>query len=38
MRISSYYVDSDYIQYLKDIEMNARGFTRVPNVEYIRTS
>ena len=34
MKISFYYVDSEYIQYLKDTEVNAHGFTRVPNVDY----
>ena len=34
MKISFYYVDSGYVQFLKDTEVNARGFTRVPNVEY----
>lgn len=29
-----YYVSSDFINYLKDVEINARGFTRVPNIEY----
>ncbi|WP_156036229.1 hypothetical protein [Butyrivibrio sp. AE3004] len=29
MKISFYYVE-----FLKDTEINARGFTRVPNVEY----
>ncbi|MBO6242157.1 MAG: type III toxin-antitoxin system ToxN/AbiQ family toxin [Butyrivibrio sp.] len=34
MKISFYYVDSEYVEFLKDTEINARGFTRVPNVEY----
>lgn len=34
MKKSFYYVDADYIQYLKEIEINERGFTTVPNVEY----
>ncbi len=29
-----YYVDKTYIDYLKNYETNARGFTKVPNVEY----
>ena len=36
MKISFYYVDTDYINYLKDIEINDRGFTTVPNVEYTK--
>ena len=32
MKISFYYVDSEYVEFLKDTEINARGFTRVPNV------
>lgn len=34
MKKSFYYVDANYIQYLKETEINARGFTTVPNVEY----
>ena len=34
MKKSFYYVDANYIQYLKEIEINKRGFTTVPNVEY----
>lgn len=34
MKKSFYYVNAEYIQYLKDMEINARGFTTVPNVEY----
>ena len=29
-----YYVSSDFIDYLQDVERKARGFTRVPNIEY----
>lgn len=29
-----YYVSSDYIKYLQKVEMESRGFTRVPNIEY----
>ena len=29
-----YYVAPDYINYLQKVEINKRGFTRVPNVEY----
>lgn len=34
MKISFYYINEDYIQYLKETEINARGFTCVPNMEY----
>lgn len=34
MKISFYYVDENYIKYLKEKEISARGFTCVPNVEY----
>ena len=34
MKKSFYYVNADYIQYLKETEIKARGFTTVPNVEY----
>lgn len=34
MKIAFYYVDPEYIQYLKAAEMEARGFTTVPNVAY----
>lgn len=34
MKISFYYVDEEYIQYLKEIETDARGFTCIPNMEY----
>ncbi len=34
MKKTFYYVDAKYINYLKEIEINARGFTTVPNVEY----
>ena len=29
-----YYVSSDFIDYLQDVERKAREFTRVPNIEY----
>lgn len=29
-----YYVSSNFIDYLQDVERKARGFTRVPNIEY----
>ena len=32
-----YYVDGDYIEYLKERETQARGFTCVPNVHYWST-
>ena len=34
MKIYFYYVKSDYIEYLKEYEKKARGFTCVPNVSY----
>lgn len=34
MKISFYYVDKDYIDYLKEIEVALRGFTTIPNMEY----
>ncbi len=34
MKISFYYVDAEYVRYLKDAEINERGFTTVPNMEY----
>lgn len=34
MKISFYYVDNEYIQYLKNIELNARGFSCIPNMNY----
>ena len=34
MKISFYYVDEKYIQYLKAIEVAERGFTTIPNMEY----
>ena len=33
-----YYVDADYIEYLKKTEESSRGFTRVPNVHYWNTN
>ncbi len=38
MKISFYYVDEDYINYLKEVEINSRGFTTVPNVRYANSS
>ena len=34
LKLSFYDVDKDYIKYLKQIEVNARGFTCVPDMEY----
>ena len=34
MDIRFYYVNSEYINFLKMYETNKRGFTCVPNVEY----
>ena len=34
MRPAFYLVDDEYIQYLKNVEIAARGFTTVPNMEY----
>ena len=34
MKLLFYDVDPDYVTYLKNIEKNKRGFTRVPNVIY----
>ena len=34
LKISFYYVNGDYIEYLKNIEVQKRGFTTVPNVSY----
>ena len=34
MDIGFYYVDAEYIDYLKSIEKDSRGFTTVPNVIY----
>lgn len=34
MKIAFYFVDAEYIEYLKNIEMKNRGFTTVPNVHY----
>lgn len=34
MKIAFYFVDAEYIEYLKNIEMKSRGFTTVPNVHY----
>ena len=32
--LNFYTVDLKYVNYLKDIELKERGFSRVPNVEY----
>ena len=34
MKLDFYYVDSKYIDFLKDKEKNKRGFTCIPNTEY----
>lgn len=34
MKIAFYFVDEDYIEFLKEKEINHRGFTTVPNVVY----
>ena len=34
MKVAFYYVSSEYIDYLKQSEINARGYTCVPNVVY----
>ena len=34
LKLFFYDVDPDYVTYLKNIEKNKRGFTRVPNVIY----
>lgn len=34
MKIAFYFVDENYIEYLKEKEMEKRGFTTVPNVVY----
>ena len=34
MRIAFYFVDENYIEYLKNTEIENRGFTTVPNVLY----
>lgn len=33
-KLNFYTVDLDYVSYLKKIEMDKRGFSRVPNMEY----
>ena len=38
MDIRFYYVDKDYIDYLKQYEISHRGFTCVPNVTYANRS
>ena len=34
MKTAFYFVDEDYINYLKEYEIKNRGFTTVPNVVY----
>lgn len=34
MKLDLYVVDSKYIQHLQQAEIEARGFTRVPNMDY----
>ena len=34
MKLSFYYVDQGYIEYLKEKEIEYRGFTTVPNLKY----
>lgn len=34
MDLKFYYVKQEYIEYLKNAEMKARGFTCVPNTNY----
>lgn len=34
MKIAFYFVDENYIDFLKQTEINTRGFTTVPNVKY----
>lgn len=34
MKIAFYFVDGEYIEYLKETEIENRGFTTVPNVHY----
>lgn len=34
MELFFYDVDTDYVNYLKKVEIAARGFTRVPDIEY----
>ena len=33
-KLKFYLVDYDYVKYLQQAEMEKRGFSRVPNVEY----
>ncbi len=37
-KINFYYVDNEYISFLKQAEMNSRGFTCVPNIQYAGNS
>ena len=34
MKINFYYVDREYVEYLKNYEIKHRGFTCVPNIQY----
>ena len=34
MKIAFYYVDEQYVEFLKEKELQSRGFTTVPNVAY----
>lgn len=36
MKLSFYYVDQEYIEYLKEKEIEYRGFTTVPNLNYAK--
>lgn len=38
MKVSFYYVDEKYIEYLKEAEIQQRGYTTVPNVSYTNKS
>jgi len=33
-KLNFYTVDLDYVQYLKDVELASRGFSRVPDMDY----
>lgn len=33
-KLNFYTVDLDYVRYLKQIEMEHRGFSRIPNMDY----
>lgn len=34
MKLDFYYVNSDYLEFLKEREKRVRGFTCIPNTEY----